>query len=67
MESNFLDTHFAAMDIYDHTIALGCAENILTACLARGPVYNWHLSKVLMLATTQVLYKILEMGYEKIP
>ena len=40
LESDFLDIHFAVLDIGDCTITLYCADYILTTSLAHDPVYN---------------------------
>ena len=38
--SNFLDTHFAVLDIGDHTITLCCTDYMLTNSLTGDPVYD---------------------------
>ena len=38
--SDFLDTHFAVLDIGDSTITLRCADYMLTTSLTRDPVHD---------------------------
>ena len=38
--SNSLYTHFAVLDIGDHTITLHCTNYMLTTSLTHDPVYN---------------------------
>ena len=38
--SNFLDTHFAVLDIGDHTITLCCTDYTLTTSLIHDPVHD---------------------------
>ena len=38
--SDFLDTHFAVLDIGHHTITLHCADYMLTTNLTCDPVYD---------------------------
>ena len=40
MGSDFLDTHFAVLDIGDDTITLRCADYMLTTSLIHDFVYN---------------------------
>ena len=55
--SDFLDAHFAVLDIDDHTITLCCTDYMLTTSLTHGLVYDQHLAKIIALATTELLYK----------
>ena len=38
--SDFLNTHFAVLDIGDHTITLHCTDYMLTTSLTHDPVHN---------------------------
>ena len=38
--NDFLDTHFAVLDVGDHTITLYCTDYTLTTSLTHDPVYN---------------------------
>ena len=38
--SDFLDTHFAVLDIGNCTITLHCADYMLTTSFTCNPVYN---------------------------
>ena len=38
--SNFLDTHFAVLDIGDCTITLHCADYMMTTSLTHDPIYD---------------------------
>ena len=38
--SDFLDTHFAVLDIDNHTITLCCADYMLTTSLTHNPLCN---------------------------
>ena len=40
LESDFLDTHFAVLDIGDGTITLHCADYTLTTSLTHDPIHN---------------------------
>ena len=55
--SEFLDTHFAVLDISDHTITLCCTDFMLTTSLTHDPVHDLHLAKKVAPATTGILYK----------
>ena len=55
--SDFLDTHFAVLDIGDSTITLYCADYMLTTNLTRDYVYDYHLTKIDVPATMEILYK----------
>ena len=38
--SNFLDIHFAVLDIGNHTITLHCTDYMLTTSLTHDPVHD---------------------------
>ena len=38
--SDFLDTHFAVLDINDHTITLNCVDYMLTTSLTHDSVHD---------------------------
>ena len=55
--SDFLDTHFAVLDIGDYTITFGYADYTLTTSLTHNLVHDQFREKIVTLAAIKVLYK----------
>ena len=53
--SDLLEIYFAMLDIGDCTITLHCAFHMLTTSLTHDPVHDYHLAKIVALATTEIL------------
>ena len=65
--SNFLDIHFAVLDISNCIITLYCADYMLTTSLTHDPIDNQNLAKIVALATPEISYKQFGKRCGKIP
>ena len=55
--NDFLDIYFTVLDIGDHIIILHCADCMLSSSLTHNSAHDWQLVRILVPATTEVLYK----------